>query len=92
MRHDGGNPLKYQDYRVEFRALPLKAMECEIYQDAAPAALRGVAAVETLRQVWVQQFYLEAGALKWRDIKDCPPSSMMIASPYDLDSRYRLFR
>ena len=24
----------------------------------------------------------------WRDIKDCPPSSLMIASPYDLDSRY----
>jgi transposase len=60
----------------------------EIYRDAAPTALRGVAAVETLRQVWVQQFYLEAGELKWRDIKDCPPSSVMIASPYDLDSRY----
>jgi transposase len=60
----------------------------QIYCDAAPASLREVAAVETLRQVWVQQFYLEAGELKWRDIKDCPPSSVMIASPYDLDSRY----
>jgi transposase len=26
--------------------------------------------------------------VKWRDIKDCPPSSVMIASPYDLASRY----
>ena len=60
----------------------------EIYRDAAPASLREVAAVETLRQVWVQQFYMEADALQWRDIKDCPPSSVMIASPYDLDSRY----
>jgi transposase len=60
----------------------------QIYCDAAPACLREVAAVETLRQVWVQQFYLEAGEVKWRDIKDCPPSSVMIASPYDLDSRY----
>src|SRR5215470_19101109 len=60
----------------------------QIYCDTAPASLRGVAAVETLRQVWVQQFYIEAGALTWRDIKDCPPSSVMIASPYDLDSRY----
>ena len=60
----------------------------QIYCDAAPASLREVAAVETLRQVWVQQFYLESGELKWRDSKDCPPSSVMIASPYDLDSRY----
>ena len=60
----------------------------QIYRDTAPASLRGVAAVETLRQVWVQQFSMEAGALTWRDIKDCPPSSVMIASPYDLDSRY----
>jgi transposase len=60
----------------------------EIYRDAAPASLPGVPAVETLRQVWVQQFVMEAGTLKWRDIKDCPPSSVMVASPYDLDSRY----
>jgi transposase len=60
----------------------------QIYCDAAPACLREVAAVETLRQVWVQQFYIEAGEVQWRDIKDCPPSSVMIASPYDLYSRY----
>jgi transposase len=60
----------------------------ELYRDTAPASLRTVAAVETLRQVWVQQFYIEADEVKWRDIKDCPPSSVMIASPYDLDSWY----
>jgi transposase len=60
----------------------------EIYRDTAPASLRAVAAVETLRQVWVQQCSMEAGEVQWRDIKDCPPSSVMIASPYDLDSRY----
>jgi len=27
-RHHEGNPLKYQDHRVGFRVLPLKAMEC----------------------------------------------------------------
>jgi transposase len=60
----------------------------KIDQDAAPALLRTVAAVETLRQGWVQQFYMEADEVKWRDSKDCPPSSVMIASPYDLVSRY----
>jgi transposase len=59
-----------------------------MYRDTAPASLRMVTAVETLRQVWVQQFYMEADEVQWRDIKDWPPSSVMIASPYDLDSRY----
>jgi transposase len=59
-----------------------------LYDVAAPPYLRTVPAVEILRQVWVQQFYQEDGALKWRDTKNCPPSSLMIASPYDLDSRY----
>jgi len=31
MRHDGGHTLQYQDPREGFRALPLKAMECEIF-------------------------------------------------------------
>jgi transposase len=59
-----------------------------IYQDAAPASLRGVVAVETLRQVGVQHFSMEADELPWRAIKDCPPSSVLIAAPYDLASRY----
>jgi transposase len=59
-----------------------------IYQTSAPASLRSEPAVEVLRQVWVQHFYQEGGKLTWRPIKDCPPSSVMIASPYDLDSRY----
>src|SRR5262245_30915118 len=62
-------------------------LRTKIYEDAAPALLRTIAAVETLRQVWVQQFSMEADKVTWRDIKDCPPSSVMIASPYDLDSR-----
>ena len=36
----------------------------QIYCDAAPACLREVAAVETLHQVWVQQFSMEAGEVK----------------------------
>ena len=53
----------------------------KMYQNAAPAALRGVAAVETLRRVWGQPFSMEAGALTWCAITDCPPSSVLIASP-----------
>jgi transposase len=44
--------------------------------------------VDILRQVWVQQYYQENSVIHWRDAKNFPPSSLMIASPYDLDSRY----
>jgi transposase len=59
-----------------------------LYRDTAPPYLRAVPAVEMLRQVWVQQFYQEDGVVHWREIANCPPSSLMIASPYDVDSRY----
>src|SRR6266849_9302560 len=32
MRYHGGNTLKYQDNCEGLRALPLKSMECEIFQ------------------------------------------------------------
>ena len=38
-----------------------------------------------LRQVWVQQYYQDHGAVRWRDHKNVPPSALMIASPYDLE-------
>ena len=44
--------------------------------------------MELLRQVWVQHDYQEHGVVHWRDANNFPPSSMMIASPYDPESRY----
>ncbi len=46
---------------------------------AAPGWLRQVPAVETLRRVWVQQFYLSAE-------HGIPPSSIFLSSPYDIDA------
>src|SRR5215475_7843272 len=60
----------------------------QIYSAAAPGALRAIPAVETLRQVWIQQYYQASGTVRWRDAKNCPPASLLIASPYDLESRY----
>jgi transposase len=60
----------------------------QMYDAAAPAALRALPAVETLRQVWGQQYDQEGGVVRWREAKDCPPASLLIASPYDLESRY----
>jgi transposase len=60
----------------------------QIYSASAPSHLRALPAVDILRQVWVQQYYYENEELRWRDHKNFPPSSIMIASPYDLESRY----
>ena len=60
----------------------------QLYDAAAPAALRALPAVETLRQVWVQQYYQEGERVRWREAKNCPPASLLIASPYDVESRY----
>jgi len=61
----------------------------EIYGDCVSAHLRTIPAIETLRQVWIQHYYYdEQGECRWRDQKNFPPSSLMIASPYDLEVRY----
>src|SRR5262249_55665932 len=55
----------------------------------APAWLKEVPAIETLRQVWVQQFYVEAGQVCWRtEAEGIPPSALFISSPYDVEARY----
>jgi transposase len=65
------------------------AVLAAVYAPAAPAWLREVPAVETLRRVWVQQFYEEAGQLRWRTEADgLPPAQAFINSPYDREARY----
>ncbi len=50
---------------------------------AAPPSLRPLPAVETLRQVWVQQFVTCDGVFQPRDLADMPPARQRIVSPYD---------
>jgi transposase len=61
-----------------------------IYTDAASKWLRQVPAVETLRQVWVQQYYKTTKGLRWRIAQEhgLPPSSTRIHSPHDVEARY----
>jgi transposase len=64
------------------------ALLTAVYAPAAPAWLREIRAVETLRQVWVQQYTLTDGHVRWRSAMDLPPASIFISSPYDPDARY----
>ncbi|NJM71609.1 MAG: transposase [Scytonema sp. RU_4_4] len=44
-----------------------------IWSDLAPSWLRQVEAVEILRLVWIQQFYVENDVVKLRSAEDIPP-------------------
>jgi transposase len=54
----------------------------------APAWLREIPALVTLRRVWLQQYQLVEGAVQWRTADEIPPASIFISSPYDLDAHY----
>ncbi|SDA35274.1 Transposase DDE domain-containing protein [Methylobacterium sp. UNC378MF] len=60
--------------------------------DGAPLTVRDVAALEILRQVWVQNFLVENGPegdhVEWRANDQVPPSGRYIGSPYDAQARY----
>ncbi len=62
---------------------------------AAPAWLREIPAVQTLRQVWVQNYHAPddpwAGP-RLREARDQPPKTLALQSPYDLDARFHTKR
>ncbi len=64
------------------------ALLAMIVASEADAWLAQVPAVETLRRVWVQQFYADE-PIRWRAAGDLPPSAVVISSPYDPEARYR---
>ena len=66
------------------------ALLTAVYAATAPAWLRELPAVRTLRAVWVQQYYAPdaTGAVRWREEADWPPSAVLIQSPHDPDARY----
>lgn len=59
-----------------------------LYASEAPAWLREIPAVETLRRVWVQQYHLVEGAVRWRAADNIPSATVFIGSPYDADAHY----
>jgi transposase len=59
-----------------------------IYAPTAPVWLRELPAVQTLRQVWVQNYTWVDGQLGWRDANNIPPAELFISSPYDVEAHY----
>lgn len=56
-------------------------------REEGPAWLREVPAVETLRQVWIQNFWVNEEKICFRSDGMIPPVAQMIPSPYDTEAR-----
>jgi transposase len=89
---------RMEDFRIPKEATKFVQMIEQIGRDGfellkwvreadAPIWLREIPAVETLRLVWIQQFYQEEGKVRHRSNDDTPPASQLIVSPYDREAR-----
>jgi transposase len=63
-----------------------------VHAAEAPVWLRQVPAVQTLRAVWIQQYYRDRQGLRWRGKGEVPPAALAIDSPDDIDARYGVKR
>lgn len=59
-----------------------------IYDPDTPQWLRELPAVQTLRRVWLRQFFWEEGELRWREADNRPAAGEEIDSPYDPQAHY----
>jgi transposase len=50
--------------------------------------LKEIPAVKILKQVWEQQYIIEQGQIRHRDLKEMPPVREWIRSPFDPEARY----
>lgn len=60
----------------------------DLYAGEAPAFLREVPAVQTLRCIWLQNYVWVEGQLRWRSNEELPPGNQFINSPSDQEARY----
>ena len=59
-----------------------------VYSETSPEWLCHIPAVMIMRQIWIQQYYVEDGNVRWRETGNLPSSAEMISSPHDIDARY----
>lgn len=58
----------------------------QIDAPTSPAWLRELPAVQTLRRLWLEQFYADE-PIRWRVAEDLPPAAIKISTPHDSDAR-----
>ena len=80
-------PMEREEFASLVGADGFKLMEA-IYSSKAPTRLRQLSEVQTLRQLWLQQFYAPESTVRLRSQEDRPPCVQQIRSPYDMEARY----
>jgi len=94
---------RFEQYRLPKKESERKQLALEIgadgyhllgaiYDATTPEYLRHIPAVDTMRRVWIQQYYLEEDKVHWRSDEDSPPPGSRIQSPYDEEARNRTKR
>jgi transposase len=83
-------PSKAEEREENFRIIGTDglALLTAVYEDLDHEWLRHVPAVQVLRQVWIQQFYIHDDRAHLRDPQDTPPAGLTIISPYDPEARF----
>jgi transposase len=56
------------------------------FDSVAPAWLPEIPAIQVLRRIWVQNYFVEDEQLRWREAGNLPPATLFINSPYDPDA------
>ncbi len=63
-------------------------LEMIYQQPTTPPVVRTLAQVETLRQMWLQQYVQIEDTLRWRTREEMPPAARLLESPFDVEARY----
>jgi transposase len=90
---------RIEDWRLPKSQLKREALALEVGADGfllldaldapgVPAAVRGVAMVGTLREVWRVHYARDGGRPRWRSGKELPPVGERLQSPYDPEAHY----
>ncbi len=82
---------KGKEARLEYgRAVGVDGVQFleEVYRADALEHLRRLPEVETLRQVWIQQYVVIEGEVRLRDPKEMPRASEQLESPYETEVRF----
>ena len=93
---------RFEAYRLPQKEAEIEQMRLQIGQDGYQLLtaiyeqqpeeneieLKWIPAVQILRQVWVQQYYLGDTEVAWREAANIAPASKLIESPYDAQARY----
>ena len=94
---------RWEDYRLPKTEAERVALAEQVGRDGlwlmmvmfgtdAPTWLRQIPAVQTLRQIWLQNYYQTDGVVHWRRAGNLPPSGKAICSPFDTQARFNIKR